>query len=210
MDIDNTASLEAASQKTENRFGQSGTDALNARLAFENQAGTTPRSTDASVVHLELCDYRDTNADSSREPSFEVSYSVKPIKGIVVHSAELGEAAQKLAVGGQIRKTADRIELGFPNDDKIVVDRKTGNVDIDSEDKYQKEVHFEGTPWQRTIMTSDNNTRITVGPQSISSVERDGMMEVFPRSYSILLGPEPRCRPAKSWFASSLRRAGVI
>lgn len=184
------ASLDATNEQIEKQPGTTPWASLNARLAVENQSGPIARQSEATLVRLELAAFR--TDDSSKEPIREMTFSVSPVQNIVVHGGELGTAAQKLAVGGQIRKTGDLIQVAFPNDDKIAVNLKTGDVAVESYDRYQKEVHFQGTPWQKTILTSENDTRVTVGPQNISSIERGGMMEVFPRSYSRLVGAEPR------------------
>jgi hypothetical protein len=194
-----TAPVEFTSRKTENLFASPDIQALGARLAVENQSGRVSRQTEASLVNLELYVCR-TKYDASDPPEVELPFSVKPVKGVVVHGGEIGEAAQRLAVGGQIRKRGDRLEIAFPSEGSLSIGLKTGDVSIDSANKYQKEVHFEDSPWQRTILTSNDDTRITVGSLNISSIERNGVMEIFPRSYSKLVGAEPRIPASEELF----------
>jgi len=201
-----TASLDSVSEKLDFRAGESNFDAMHARLAVDNQSGAPVHKSDVALVRLEICDAQNDDG-SSAEPCSDLSFKVSPVKNVVVHRGQLDDTVQPLSGGGQIRKDNDSVEVGFPNDDKVVVNTKTGEVNVDSQEKYQKDIHFEGTPWQRTIITSDNDTRITVGPENISSVEHNGVMEVFPRSYSIHLGSEPRM-PASEELTRKLADKG--
>ena len=167
-----------------------------AKLSVDNQFADNSKRvySFAALVSLEIVQDEPKAAPDSRacaEPCKELSFQIKPVKGYVAHG-DLSEATQKLAAGGQISKTGDKVEIDFSQDDHLAIDTSSGDVAIDSVNRYQKEVHYKGTAWQKTVLTSNNDTRITFGTDNIHSIEHGGLLESFPHVIPKSIGCEPR------------------
>lgn len=208
--VESMALLEAAAEKLDRSPRQLSVDELSVRLSLENQVADAGRSrASVTLVALELSGAAKEKADSSIEPYRDTTFVVRTPKSVVIHQGgPIGPLKQELAVGGQISKNGDIFEINFPNDEKVAYDAKTGTVQVDSKDsRYQYEVHFKGTPWQRTIITSDHETRVEFGPKGIGSIERNGAMEIFPGAFSLRDGSEPPV-PESQRLAKALKDHG--
>lgn len=174
--------------------------ASSARLAIENQSSDTGSRiyAFAALVSLEIVQSgekpgasRVSDSRACAEPCKELSYQIKPVKAFFAHG-DLSADAQRLAVGGSISKSGDKVEIDFSEDDHVEIDTSSGDVAIDSKNHYQKEVHYKGTAWQKTVLTSNNDTRISFGTDNIHSIEHNGTIETFPHVIPKSVGCEPR------------------
>lgn len=164
-------------------------------LIFERQEGRLAKRQEysaAGFVVFEMSQSTFQVKTESKEPVYETSFSIKPANKISLHKGDIGEKPEKLDVGGSISKKNSLIKIELDNADSIVFDTTTGKAKIDSLDRYQKEVHYKGTPWQTTVYSSDHNKRISFGPDHIKSIESDGEKEVFSHFSPKIIGSEPR------------------
>ncbi len=208
MDKNDSASFEARAERRDDEKNFS--SSLSERLSIENQSGEISKKYFAStaLVALEINENADKDDDSA-EPVYHLSNKISAPKGVIVHDAPAGENAQKLAAGGQIKKDGDKTILQFSSQDNVVIDTRGGAADIVSKDTYQKEVRYKGSPWQQTVFSSENDRRITVGVNGISSIENKGVMEIFPGGIPSDRGSEPANIPSdqlNAVFASHGRR----
>lgn len=197
-----------SSEKLRGFFSQtSWAEETASRIAVENQLSYRDRNTQSAIlVAVEIVAYsKDVSADS-RLPVYDTSFKVRPASALAVHKDDVGEHAQKLAGGGDIRKQGDKYEINLANSDKIKFDVRSGALEVDSFDKYQKEVHYKGSQWQETVLTSDHDTRITFGKDKIRSIESNGVLEVFPNDKTSS-GKDP-VRPASSELAAIFLQNG--
>jgi hypothetical protein len=138
---------------------------------------------------------------------YELPFPIKESKFVLGHSKEISSTPQSLAAGGEVSKKGSFIHLGFDNGDELDFDSRNGDIHISSQDKFQKEVQYKGTSWQRTVLTSDKDTRITFTQDHLSSVEHNGAKDVFSNPTELQNGSEPSL-PNKSTLSNELKQFG--
>ena len=200
-----TAFAGAVGEKLQNGSSRAEDD-FASRLAVENQTGSSgSKALYASLVRIEISDR--SYAASSEEPVYELPFPIKESKFVLGHNKEISTTPQTLAAGGVVSKKDSFIHLDFANGDELDFDSKNGDIHISSRDRFQKEVQYKGTSWQRTVLTSDKDSRIIFTQDHLSSVEHNGAKDVFSNVSELHESSEPSL-PDKASLSKELKQFG--
>ncbi len=182
------------SSREESRFSFSRFASFYSSLSIQNQEGFSGRNEaygKLSLVSFEVSSTQKSDY-SSKEPVKEMSFKVKAPDKFLVHQQELSGSYQDLAVGGRIKLDGGKVKIELADDQKVEIDLASQDVKINSDANFQREIRFKGSDWQKTVLSSDRNTRIVFSKDSIDSIEQNGVMESFPKAIAISVGVEPR------------------
>ena len=180
----NEAANAAASDLPDNSAGNAVAEKVSTRLFLDGLRDSNPFSRgfspNAALVSIEIVDH---STGQSFEPLRETSYSMPNPDVINVHS-ELGVGSEKLGVGGTIRKSDHGLEIELANQGNTIhIDTINGTSFVDSEGRFQKELHFFDSPWEETVLTNANGLRLTFSGERLKSIQRDNVEDSF-LSYS--------------------------
>lgn len=164
----NPNSKEDAYEKTAVRLWLDGQISANASVRND--------VSNVALIKIEIVDH---SSDAAQEPLRETTFKM-PAVSIVKTHAGLSEGEEALQGGGTIKRSRNGIDIQVSREQNpIHIDTIDGMASVDSADRMQKEVHFFGSPWEKTILTSDKGVRLSFSGNRLSSIQKDNIEDRF-------------------------------